>query len=173
MQLKYSILYKKILRIIRVGMNLKSPSRAILLRQSRFFTVIFVHDAPKYVLLTQITQFPLPPLKFNKRCRGPQTCVLGQRVARLRLNDGAKLWISFKLCFKTNISYHTYKRNILKRVRRTILFHCVQGYRDLVSAFRASSYYMLSQLGSQKIYQIYCKIGAVSRFLIDPLAITC
>ena len=66
MQLKYSILYKKILRIIRVGMNLKSPSRAILLRQSRFFTVIFVHDAPKYVLLTQITQFPLPPLKFNK-----------------------------------------------------------------------------------------------------------
>ena len=24
------------------------------------------------------------------------------RSARLRLNDGAKLWVSFKLCFKTN-----------------------------------------------------------------------
>ena len=23
-------------------------------------------------------------------------------LARLRLNDGAKLWVSFKLCFKTN-----------------------------------------------------------------------
>ena len=29
-------------------------------------------------------------------CRGPQTCVLGKRVARLRLNNGAKLWISKK-----------------------------------------------------------------------------
>ena len=24
------------------------------------------------------------------------------RIARLRLNNGAKLWVSFKLCFKTN-----------------------------------------------------------------------
>ena len=39
----------------------------------------------------------------TKRCRGPKTHVLGQRIACLRLNDGAKLWISFKLCFKTNI----------------------------------------------------------------------
>ena len=38
--------------------------------------------------------------KWELRCRGPQTCVLGLRVARLRLNDGTKLWIFFKLCFK-------------------------------------------------------------------------
>ena len=50
----------------------------------------------------------------EKRCiRGPQTCVLGLRVVRLRLNDGEKLWISFKLCFKTNIFYRAYWRNIL------------------------------------------------------------
>jgi hypothetical protein len=36
------------------------------------------------------------------RCRGPHSRVLGKCVARLRLNDGAKLWISFKHCFKTN-----------------------------------------------------------------------
>ena len=40
-------------------------------------------------------------------------------LARLRLNDGAKLWVSFKLCFKTNIFYRTYWRNML-RVRHTI-----------------------------------------------------
>ena len=27
----------------------------------------------------------------------------GLRVARLRLNDGAKLWVSFKLCFMAKI----------------------------------------------------------------------
>ena len=31
-------------------------------------------------------------------------------LARLRLNDGAKLWVSFKLCFKTNNFYCTYWR---------------------------------------------------------------
>jgi hypothetical protein len=36
----------------------------------------------------------------EKRCRGSQTCVLGKRVARLRLNDGAKLWI-----FKKGIKF--------------------------------------------------------------------
>ena len=30
------------------------------------------------------------------------------RLARLRLNDGAKLWVAFKLCFKTNNFYRTY-----------------------------------------------------------------
>ena len=34
-------------------------------------------------------------------------------LARLRLNDRAKLWVSFKLCFKTNHFYHTYRKNIL------------------------------------------------------------
>ena len=34
-------------------------------------------------------------------------------LVRLRLNDGAKLWVSFKLCFKTNDFYRTYWRNIL------------------------------------------------------------
>ena len=34
-------------------------------------------------------------------------------LARLRLNDGAKLWVSFKLCFKTNNLYRTYWGNIL------------------------------------------------------------
>ena len=29
-------------------------------------------------------------------------------LARLGLNDGAKLWVSFKLCFKTNDFYGTY-----------------------------------------------------------------
>ena len=31
-------------------------------------------------------------------------------LARLRLNDGAKLWVSFKLCFKTNDFYGKYWR---------------------------------------------------------------
>ena len=29
-------------------------------------------------------------------------------LARLGLNDGAKLWVSFKLCFKTNDFYSTH-----------------------------------------------------------------
>ena len=42
---------------------------------------------------------------------GPQPRVLGfarLTLARLGLNDGAKLWVSFKLCFKTNDFYGTY-----------------------------------------------------------------
>ena len=35
------------------------------------------------------------------------------------------------------------------------------------------SYYMLNQLYSQKIHQIYGKYEFVSRFLMDPKAITC
>ena len=34
-------------------------------------------------------------------------------LARLRLNDGAKVWVSFKLCFKTNDFYCTSARAIL------------------------------------------------------------
>ena len=33
--------------------------------------------------------------------QGPPPCFLGQRVARLGLNDGAKLWNSFKLEVKS------------------------------------------------------------------------
>ena len=33
-------------------------------------------------------------------------------LARLRLNNGAKLWVSFNLCFKTNNFYGTYWRII-------------------------------------------------------------
>ena len=65
----------------------------------------------------QVLQFTLSQVKFLlsgsmylqdiadylNKMSGPQTRVLGQPVAHLRFNDGAKLWISFKLCFKTNI----------------------------------------------------------------------
>ena len=42
-------------------------------------------------------------LLLREKMAGPQSRVLG--FARLRLNDGAKLWVSFKLCFKTNDFY--------------------------------------------------------------------
>ena len=47
---------------------------------------------------------------------GPQPRVLGfarLTLARLGLNDGAKLWVSFKLDFKTKYFYSTYWRIIL------------------------------------------------------------
>jgi hypothetical protein len=44
---------------------------------------------------------------------GPQTRILGHRIAPLMLNNGAKLWISFKLCFKINIFHRAYWINIL------------------------------------------------------------
>jgi hypothetical protein len=43
-----------------------------------------------------------------KKMAGPQPRVLGfarLMLARLGLNDGAKLWVSFKLYFKTNDFY--------------------------------------------------------------------
>ena len=46
----------------------------------------------------------------------------------LRLNDGAKLWISFKLCFKTNIN-----------LASTLVLNGENSWRML-------AYYMLRQL---------------------------
>ena len=43
-------------------------------------------------------------------------------LARLRLNDGAKLWVSFKLCYKTNNFYHTYWRGSNKGVGMGIFY---------------------------------------------------
>ena len=68
------------------------------------------------------------------------------RLARLRLNDGAKLWVSFKLCFKTNNFYCTYWRNIL---------------------------HVAVNFGAKQFNKFIAKYEPVSIFLINPIAVTC
>ena len=49
-----------------------------------------------------------------KKMAGPQPHRFARlKLARLGLNDGAKLWVSFKLNFKTNDFYSTYWRIVL------------------------------------------------------------
>ena len=75
---------------------------------------------------------------------GPQPRVLGfarLTLARLGLNDGAKLWVSFKLCFKTNDFY--------------------------------STLHVAINFDGSKFTKFVANYKPVSRFLIDPIAITC
>ena len=51
--------------------------------------------------------------------QGPLPCVLGQRVARPGLNDGVKLWISFKLFSKQISPYLVSLRIICKKQKFT------------------------------------------------------
>ena len=102
-------------------------------------------------------------------CRGPQTSVLGQPVARRRLNDGAKLWISFKLCFKTNVqhekkqtfyqkwSWHIYCKLLLVQQKKTKFLpktELVQNFLHTFVCVAEEKY--LHQIWS--CHKIYCKL---------------
>ena len=76
------------------------------------------------------------------------------RLARLRLNDGAKLWVSFKLCFKTNPIAVTY--------RPSQFVPCSTMSRDIVE--RGTNWLgLLVNFGARKVTKSMARYEPVSR----------
>ena len=103
---------------------------------SKYYVIFIYFQAAVSALLD--VSFVLTLKKNQKDVRSPDArlSLVRLSLARLRLNDGAKLWVSFKLCFKTNDFYGTYWRIILKIFNWPNGYYMSGGYQECIKIFK-------------------------------------